>query len=147
VSVPVGFNFIEMAPGMGEPEIAEQAILLMQANVWRRESIDQSIIDTERSKHIVAATLANDRVVAAGAMEMFSPDYYYVTEIATDPHYRGAHTLGSRLLGMLEDTARSMGGQEIALSALSGSRSFFEKRGYVADLSPNISSLGMTKKL
>lgn len=138
------FCFVELAPGMGDLDLAEQAIILLHRNVWQR-TIDRAGVDLERSKHLAVAIASCGQVVAAGALEVFPPDFFYITEIATDPRYQQTNKLGSTILGLLEDRAKYLGGKEIALSALPKSRIFFEKCGYQADRTPSISSLGMIK--
>lgn len=56
---------------------------------------------------------------------------YMAGRIAVRKAYRGLH-LGSRILALLEERARAMGGDRMQLSAQCQARGFYEKQGYQA---------------
>ena len=72
---------------------------------------------------------------AAGTARMFleqeGDTAFTVGRVAVLPQYRGLH-LGNQMLALLEEKARELGIQRIALSAQCRVQPFYEKNGYIA---------------
>lgn len=122
------FSFIELSPNEGDKSLIEQTSRFLKQHVWRGQSTPEEI-DFLRSYHLAIARDAAGQIAAAGSMMADLPDCY-LADLATAPDYRRQHQLGTTILEMLEDKARELGAQRMRGWALSGARSFFEKRGY-----------------
>lgn len=68
---------------------------------------------------------------AAGRLFEKRTGEYYIGRVAVLKEYRKMR-LGSKIISLLEEKARDLGGKRTVVSAQCGARAFYEKAGYTA---------------
>lgn len=123
------FAFNEFAPDAADSGLIVQTGIFLKREVWGVNSPSAEELDFYRSYYLAVAHDTAGKLVAAGAMLGGSEDYY-LADMATAPDYRRIYNLGSTILGMLEQRAKTDGAQYIRGWALSGAMPFYVRNGY-----------------
>lgn len=110
--------------------LTSEGKLIRQAVFVREQGFQNEFDDIDkRAYHLVI--YEDGKPAAAGRLFEKDKGIYYIGRVAVLKQYRGMK-LGRKIMSLLEEKAKELGGEKTVVSAQCAARTFYEKMGYTA---------------